>query len=125
MLIGSTQDGPNIELSCAAESPTRSEPLQRHAFEKEDHLRRQLQRFVRQPERGSWLRRRFYQRCLLDEILLDIQVASTVYRWPAFRPARAGLWVRAHSPLLLFCPAKYRKNAVLVETIDIPEPAFA
>src|SRR5208282_2642598 len=45
------------------------------------------------------------------------QVASTVYRWAAFRPARAGLWVRAHSPLLLFCPAKYCKNAVLVETI--------
>ena len=36
----------NIELSCAAESPTRSEPQQRHAFEPEEHLRRQLQRFV-------------------------------------------------------------------------------
>jgi hypothetical protein len=37
----------NIELSCAAESPTRSEPQQRHLYESEDHLRRQLQRFVR------------------------------------------------------------------------------
>jgi hypothetical protein len=37
----------NIELSCAAESPTRSEPQQRHPCEKEGHLRRQLQRFVR------------------------------------------------------------------------------
>jgi hypothetical protein len=37
---------PNIELSCAAESPARSEPQQRHSYEKEDHLRRQLQRFV-------------------------------------------------------------------------------
>ena len=37
----------NIELSCAAESPARSEPQQRHPYEKEDHLWRQLQRFVR------------------------------------------------------------------------------
>jgi hypothetical protein len=37
---------PNIELSCAAESPARSEPQQRHPFEPEDNLRRQLQRFV-------------------------------------------------------------------------------
>ena len=36
----------NIELSCAAESPTRSEPQQRHPYEKEDYLRRQLQRLV-------------------------------------------------------------------------------
>ena len=36
----------NIELSCAAESPTRSEPEQRHPYEREYHLRRQLQRFV-------------------------------------------------------------------------------
>jgi hypothetical protein len=36
----------NIELSCAAASPARSEPQQRHSYEKEDHLRRQLQRFV-------------------------------------------------------------------------------
>src|SRR5271157_2260902 len=38
---------PNIELSCAAASPARSEPQRRHSYEKEDHLRRQLQRFVR------------------------------------------------------------------------------
>src|SRR5271157_345743 len=37
---------PNIELSCAAASPARSEPQQRHSGEPEDHLRRQLQRFV-------------------------------------------------------------------------------
>jgi hypothetical protein len=37
---------PKIELSCAAESSARSEPQQRHPYKKEDHLRRQLQRFV-------------------------------------------------------------------------------
>jgi hypothetical protein len=37
---------PNMELSCAAESPARSEPQRRHPCEKEDHLRRQLKRFV-------------------------------------------------------------------------------
>jgi hypothetical protein len=40
---------PNIELSCAAESPARSEPQQRYHLESEDYLRRQLQRFVRSP----------------------------------------------------------------------------
>jgi len=39
----------NIELSCAAESPARSEPQQRHLYEPEDNLRRQLQRFVMYP----------------------------------------------------------------------------
>jgi len=36
----------NIELSCAADSPARSEPKRRHLYEPEDRLRRQLQRFV-------------------------------------------------------------------------------
>ena len=36
----------NIELSCAAESSARSEPQQRHSYEREGHFRRQLQRFV-------------------------------------------------------------------------------
>jgi hypothetical protein len=35
----------NIEFSCAAESDLQ-EPQQRHLYEKKDHLRRQLQRFV-------------------------------------------------------------------------------
>src|SRR5271157_2444188 len=37
---------PNIELSCAAESPARSEPQRRHLDESKGHLRRQLQRLV-------------------------------------------------------------------------------
>jgi hypothetical protein len=50
--LGAARDGPgcleqpNIELSCAAESPARSEPQRRHTFEQEDNFRRQLQRFV-------------------------------------------------------------------------------
>ena len=39
----------NAEFSCAAESPARSEPQQRHLYEREDHLRRQLQRDVIRP----------------------------------------------------------------------------
>ena len=35
-----------MELSCAADSPARSEQQQRHSCEPEEHLRRQLQRFV-------------------------------------------------------------------------------
>ena len=37
--------GYNIEFSCAAESDPQK-PQRRHLYEKEDHLRRQLQRFV-------------------------------------------------------------------------------
>jgi len=37
---------PNAEFSCVPESPTRSEPRQRHPHETEDHLGRQLQRDV-------------------------------------------------------------------------------
>jgi hypothetical protein len=40
---------PGIELSCAAESPTRSQPLLRDTFEPEYRLGRQLQRVVMCP----------------------------------------------------------------------------
>ena len=97
----------NIELSCAAESPARSEPQRRHSYEKEDHLRRQLQRFVRS---SSYDDARIRLRdSALPQLPLSGSLSNSGEHDPSERTCRCLRIRKAH---VLPCPCRRRSLAI-------------